>query len=597
MRIILLALLASAACSATGDMMDPDRDPGPKGDNPNEVDGGVDGEVSLALAEPVWRISSPAGMKQLPEEDVSTGGDVHFKIRGWEQTAAASSATGATSLKIIPRRGTHIPLAILGETSNTRSLIWVLSPIGVWWSNPIVWDDAVVDTQGRVLYHMLEGGLLSTTWTQAPVGTSLRIEPSAAPAEVSPGVYDLGGLRFRVVSGTVATDGTAINVTPTAEGTIQILCYGDSLYDTAEVNLVGALTTPAPGHVSVVPGPVVEKHVRFRSNALAMDSVLALGTTPTTELGPVLNADTTEIWIGSGTEATGWRMYSLATKIIKMMGPLCMRRMRYLARDEDPANLVSTQTFNYYVFSPRGTVTLWSVGRITEPYSISLVRGQSDLLLAEFPATENDYSEDLVNGRNVMSTRTAWAWDETTIIEASAMTANAQLSHTGIEGNSVDGGWRHVVNGPLSSFAVGGPGGFAPKTPPTGSYHFTVGDAMQAVFPTFSVFHRLRSWTGAWSQRENRIASLKAGVSTIFGSIKVLHNTDKLAAGSTFEVNQMVKMTDGAPEAATTLYDRYALPDATPKRLGMLDLDQGAEPTAPWDLAITGDKVGIVFAH
>ena len=48
-----------------------------------------------------------------------------------------------------------------------------------------------------------------------------------------------------------------------------------------------------------------------------------------------------------------------------------------------------------------------SVGRITEPYRLSLQRG---VVLADFPSTDNDYSEDLAGGRDVMHTRTAWAF-------------------------------------------------------------------------------------------------------------------------------------------------------------------------------------------
>jgi hypothetical protein len=562
MRYLLLLGLTACASSVVAD------DPAPT------PDGGADAPTSPFA--PAWSYTSPAGMTQLPEHDIAVDGALELALRGFDQIASARS--GPDSLRIVPRRGALRPLQLLTETTNTRSLFWMLHPLGIVWHNSIVWQDGKVDAGNRVLYHLLEGGLLDATWSRAPDGSTLSVELSAPPIELANGLYQLGALRVRVVSGVAALAGAVLTISPQL-GSAQLLVYEDSVFDTVAVDAAGALLAPIAGKVSERAGAVVEKHVRFQSPILGIDQVLGLGDTPSTQPSAVLLADRAELYVGS---LEAWRISALAVKIIKT-GPLGMRRMRY-ARGP-----VGGQTFNFYVFSPRGTVTLWPVGRITTPYRISRF---ADVTLVDFPGTDNDYSEDLPGGTNVMHTRAAWAWDDRTLVEAATLEANAALAHTGQEGNSVDGGWRHTASGPLASFAVGGAQGFTPTSVPTSAYRFDLGDAAFAVFPTFSVYHQQRAWSGAWADRANRVAALRNDATLFFGSIKALHNTDVLAAGSKLTISQV--MHGGAPgEDPLALHDRYTF--TGPLREGMLDLDRAAQPYASWDLAITGDEVGVVF--
>jgi hypothetical protein len=585
MRFALLAALIAACGPGDTSTGDPAEDQTPPG-------GKADSEPSVP--DRVWRFSSPAGLQQLSEEDVAHTDSARFAIRGWDQVATIASPDGTATVRIVPRRGALAPRRILTEATGNRSLAWLLTPLGVVWHNPVLWDDGVVQSPGRLLYHLVEGGLLATTMTGVADGTTLTAELSQSPTSIDPTVFELGGIRLRVVAGTPSVTGNVLSIAPVAN-TVQLIGYTDAFYDTAEVNAIGALTTPVDGRVSVLPGAVAEKHIRFKSEALGLDTVIGLGSTPLDGPGPVVLADRATLFVGTGAETSGWRIVSLSVKIIKE-GILGMRRMRYHQPDEAAGTSVGGQTFNFYVFSPRGTVTLWTVGRITEPYELSLyTAGTSNVVLAHFPATENDYSEDLSTGHNAMSTHTAWAFDHDTLIEGSALQANAPLHHTGEEGNSVDGGWRNVVIGTFDKVLVGGAGGFTQKTPPANNYRYDNGDATQAMFSAFSVFHRQRSWTGAWSERPNRIASLKMPTGAIFGHMKSLHNTDVLAAGSRFEVNQVVSTRTGVVPDPSQLYTEYAL-DGVPLRNGMLDLDHGAMIRASWDLAIRGDQVSVVIA-
>jgi hypothetical protein len=326
---------------------------------------------------------------------------------------------------------------------------------------------------------------------------------------------------------------------------------------------------------------VTGSHVRFQSPLLGIDRVLGIESTASNEPGPTLLADRAEL---HGGDPSGWRISSLAVKIIKT-GPIGMRRMRYANGTN-----VGGQTFNFYVFSPRGTVTLWPVGRIVEPYRLSRY---GDVMLADFPATSNDYSEDLVTGRDVMTTRAAWAFDARTLVEAATLTSRVALTHTGQEGNSVDGGWRHTATGPLASLAVGNGAAFVAMPVATGSYRFDAGDSLHATYPDFSVFHHLRAWSGAWGERADRVASLRSAATIYFGAIKDLHQNEVLPANSVLSVSQVLHV-DAPDVDPATLRARYALGDA-PLRDAMLDLDGGAEPTAPWDLAISDNHVGVVF--
>lgn len=569
---LLPILVVLAGCAASTDVADekpdPDAPPTPGTDEP---------------AGATWSMTSPAGIQQLPERDVAVAGEIELALRGWEQIATASAIDGSAGLSIVPRRAGRRPLPLLAEPTTNRTLVWMLTPIGVFWHNPIVWDDGKVDTDGRVLYHVLEGGVLSATWTRPPEDVSFSVELSAPPTQLDAGLYRVGPLRVRVVAGTPVATGNTLDVAP-AGSVLQLLVYADPLLDGAAVNAAGALTKRIPGFVFEVPGPVAEKHVRVQSATLGLDTFLALGTSTSDTPGPTLFLDRGELAVGD----SGWRITALAAKIIKD-GVIGMRRMRYAHTAG-----VGSQTFNFYVFSPRGTVTLWPVGRVTAPYRLSLFEhGAARVVHADFPATSNDYSEDLPMGRDVLQTRTAWAWDETTLVEASAMRATQRIAHTGQEGNSVDGGWRHTITGPLSQFFVGDANGFVPTTvPAAGAYRYDDGDALYAVYPAHAVFHRQRAWTGAWEDRASRVAALKLGATIYVGSIKDLHRTDSLAAGSTLAINQVIHVDDVASDPAA-LHERYEL--TAPLRDGMLDLDRGAVPTAPWDLAVTTDTRTVVF--
>ncbi|HEX5064407.1 MAG TPA: hypothetical protein VFV99_33760 [Kofleriaceae bacterium] len=545
--------------------------------SPNDAPADAVGDSDVSTFAPTWSYTTPDGFTQSPEEDIAITGSLQLGVRGFDQIASATA--GTESLRIVPRRASLGPLPLLTEPLNNRVLVWMLEPLGVIWHNPIVWQDGTSDAESRVLYHVVEGGLLDATWSHAVDGTALSIEMTSPAHELATGLYELGALRVRVVTGTATLANRLLIVTPQL-GSAQVLVYSDDVYDSAAVDAAGALLTPLPGKVSERSGPVVEKHVRFQSQILGIDHVFGLGDTPSPNASPVLVADRGELYVGS---PDGWRISALATKIIKT-GPLGMRRMRY-AR----AGSIGGQTFNFYVFSPRGTVTLWPVGRITRPYRISQF---GDVTLADFPGTDNDYSEDLPNGTNVMHTHTTWAWDASTLVEASTLEANATLAHTGMEGNSVDGGWRHTATGTLTSFAVGGAQGFAPKTLGPTAYRYDTGDAAFALYSTFSVYHQQRAWSGAWADRPDRVAALQLASTIYFGSIKALHNTDVLPAGSKLTVSQVLHAGDTTDDPAA-LHARYTLSE--PLRDGMLDLDLDAKPQAPWDLAIAGDERGVVF--
>ena len=169
------------------------------------------------------------------------------------------------------------------------------------------------------------------------------------------------------------------------------------------------------------------------------------------------------------------------------------------------------------------------------------------------------------------------------------------LSHTGQEGNSVDGGWRHIVTGPLSRFSVGDAIAFTPTPPGRSAYRYDPGDSAQVVIGELGVFHHMRAWTGAWSERANKVASLALGDTLYYGAIKDLHAGEVLPRWSELQINDVVSITTGDPPDPAMLRTRYALPADTPLRDGMLDLDLGARARAPWDLATSGGVAQVTF--
>lgn len=518
-------------------------------------------------------------------------------LRGWEQTAAVRSADGAVSARIVPAQGARRPLAILGETKGSRSLDWMPTPLGALWFNRVTWDDGSVG-EGRLLYHILDGGLLDVTWSGAPADAALEVALSAAPAAVAGGVFKLGPIRLRVVSGSVASSGSTLTVGPAA-GKLQVLVYADPIYDAADVDAVGGLRVPAPGHVVESPGPVTERSERFVSDVLGLDVVLAVDPATPTPVGPVLRADDCHLLVDPPGRK-GWRLGCLAVKIVKS-GPLGLRRLFYAHDGPAPGISLGGQTFNFYVFSPRGTVTLWSVGRVVEPYQIGWDQAHG-VAFVRFPATESDYSEDLAAGLGALRTATVWAWDGSTLLEAIAMDTTAALKQTGVEGNSIDGGWRHVAGGAAPTLLrYGGAGGFTDvpgaASPPAG-YRYQPGDGVQVVYDGFSVFHRRRAWDGAWGASADRIAWFLAGSGSAaqlyYGFVKALRQGDVLPAGSHIEVSQVVRVEPGAAPAVADLHARFALPPGTPMRQGLLDLDRGGTTSAPWDIGLSGGDVRVV---
>ncbi len=544
-----------------------------------------------------WFSSSPQGMVQEPGYDTFLQDGLTFNLRGYEQMVEVTDSN--TTLSVKPKNGDLYPINFLTESSNFRSTAWYVTPLSDLWYDKIVWSDGTEDT-GKTMYHVLENGLLNVYSNSNQSVLELQ---SSAPIHNSSNIYTTGNMRVRVIKGYASVSSNTLTISPSA-GEMQIVVYARNFFDDKPVNVLGALTTEYPGEVVETTGYVKQKHARVQAGSI--DKYLAVDPVNFTDTGllyryenPTGLADAVSISMAGDTFTyPRWHILVRAVKNIKSDTYIRANRRIQYEYLKDVDSYLTGQTFNFYVFTDIGTQTLWSVGRIREPYSV--YHYPDGKYVFHFPKTNYDHSEHGV-GIEATTTKATWAFDDSTgeLIEGLEIKANMDLEHTGEEGQSIDGGWRHVTKGTATEKGTkyrDSSGSWVLDSTIRTSWPYYLYPEGNGAFAIMSdsdsvrAYAQQRHWSGYWENRADQVAFYNHQDNKIyFGSMKDLHNDDITPAGSVMEMSTVYRgeATSDVPtdSEAESYYQNYVVPDGVAMTDGLVNLSSSSANTnSDWDV-------------
>ncbi|MDE1855503.1 MAG: PGF-pre-PGF domain-containing protein [Candidatus Micrarchaeota archaeon] len=577
-----------------------------------------------------WSFSSPTGMMQDPVfYDTYAYNGLTFQLHGWNLTSDV--VNGINSIQIVPVNalGGFPTNGLIGQASTVSTstqhsgeatrLPWLLTPLGDFRWGPVLWAGNVVDT-GNTLMDMLQGGLLNVYYANVPTGYVIQWKSgnANAPTSIGSGIYTLGGIRIKVITGSVGALSTTTSVSPTS-GTIQFVVYNDTLFDTNSLDLLGAVNSVTPA-ANTIPDVVVENNrftkeksmeVTLTNFAVTSDYIAVNPGTDTAGNGLYLldngvlvnNAGQyfyPGLYVINATAQSTDKKWDVTTQVESANRGTGAGTYRHLYPNFADARF-TTSTFNIYGSFAEGTETKWDVGRIVQPYTISYYPS-SGTLLYYFPQASDD-AQNSASLANVVNTVVTWAFQDSnhTWIETGNWIANVGITLTGEGGNSVDMGYRHWLSNlgsgtPQEYLAenIINPIGWTVKSSPSGGYFYPVGNAGYNIGPvsTDSYFTLGRYWKGATSvATSNVIAEFQTTNQYVLGFMRNF-SSGSLSAGESWT-------TDGAAVAyananiptydnANAMYQKFnnAVPNTQTYTLnGMVDLSGGGAYTDyAWDI-------------
>jgi PGF-pre-PGF domain-containing protein len=576
-----------------------------------------------ALPEVVgWSFSSPNGMVQDPaSHDTYTYNGLTFNLYGWNFTSVV--ANGVNSIQIVPVNALGgIPAnGLLGQASTVSTatqhdleasrLPWQLTPLGDFRWGTILWSGNVIDT-GNMLMDVLQGGLLNVYYANVPSGYTIQLKSGTAnvPTSLGSSIYTLGGIRIKVVTGTVGTLGTTTSVSPVAN-TIQFVVYNDTLFDTNSLDLLGAVNSISPP-ANTIPDVVVENNrftkeksmeVTLTNFAVANDYIAVNPSTDTAGSGLYLLDNGVEpnggvyfgLFVINATTQSTASKWDVSTLVESINSHGMVRALHPFFGD----GAFATQTFNIYGSFSTGTQTLWEVGRITQPYTISYYPS-SGTTLYYFPQASDDAG--YIDTPNVVNTVVTWGFQDSnhTWIETGNWIANIAITLTGKNGDSVDMGYRNWLSNlgsgtPTEYLAQNAinPVGWTVKLNPSGGYFYPSGNAGYNIGPagTDSYFTIGRYWQGMFANIGNVIAEFQGTNQYILGFMKNF-SSGTMLAGNTFVTDAATVAYENANvptfDNANAIFQQFnnAVPGTQTYTLnGMIDLSSGGAYTDyAWDI-------------
>jgi PGF-pre-PGF domain-containing protein len=576
-----------------------------------------------ALPEAVgWSFSSPNGMVQDPAlYDTYTYNGLTFKLYGWNFTSVV--ANGVNSIQIVPVNALGgIPAnGLLGQASTVSTatqhdleasrLPWQLTPLGDFRWGTILWSGNVIDT-GNMLMDVLQGGLLNVYYANVPSGYTIQLKSGTAnvPTSLGSSIYTLGGIRIKVVTGTVGTPGTTTSVSPVAN-TIQFVVYNDTLFDTNSLDLLGAVNSISPP-ANTIPDVVVENNrftkeksmeVTLTNFAVTNDYIAVNPSTDTAGSGLYL--------LDNGVEPNGGVYFGLFVINATTQSTASKWDVPALVESINSHGMVralhpffgdgafATQTFNIYGSFSTGTQTLWDVGRITQPYTISYYPS-SGTTLYYFPQASDDAG--YIDTPNAVNTVVTWGFQDSnhTWIETGNWIANIAITLTGKNGDSVDMGYRNWLSNlgsgtPTEYLAQNAinPVGWTVKLNPSGGYFYPSGNAGYNIGPagTDSYFTIGRYWQGMFANIGNVIAEFQGTNEYVLGFMKNF-SSGTMLAGNIFVTDAATVAYENANvptfDNANAIFQQFnnAVPGTQTYTLnGMIDLSGGGAYTDyAWDI-------------
>lgn len=534
----------------------------------------------------LWKFTSPQGMVENPGYDSYVKDGLTFKIFGWKYSA--SVADSSNTLTITPMKNGSPPVDV--SRGQQIGLAWILTPMSDLFQSPIRWSSGA--DPGLTVYNLLETGLLDVYFSNVSSGVSFQLSSSSQPSKITDSIYQVGSIRIRVISGTVSQSGNALTISASS-GTIQFVVYARNVFDDAQIDELGAIKSPTPNEVVESSGFTQEKSERIKITKMNLDKYIAINPSTPASKGLLVQNSVMYVTDSSGNINSNWGFGTYTVSYTKS-GVLSIRNMNYFF-----GGIFSTQTFNFYLSTSRGTQTFWSIGRITQPYSVYYYP-QTDVHVFSFPETQDDGAQDGFM-TNAITTNVVLAFQDSTktLITAENFKANVNLQQTGEAGNSIDPGWRHVLTTPAGDIKaiLVRSGSWSTRSNPSGGYTYASGNAAFNVGGSSRYFTMKRLWQGYWQNSPDVIASyvnVQAN-NNIVGFMKSVGSVTP--AGSTITVNHVTKLdsTGAIPSSseAEATYQKYSIPSGVPTINGMIDLSSpNALTNADWDIGnVNGEPI------
>lgn len=559
---------------------------------------------NISIQDYEWKFTSPTGMVQNAGYDTYSKDSLNFTIKGWQ--ASAKVDDGPNYINITPMNGATNPWNILTDGTNGFGINWAILPLSDIWASNVSWSGTTVDT-GYTVYNLLETGVLSIYWGNAGSGRKFELIGSSNFANPSANIYTLGNMRVRVVTGTPTLSANNLTVTPSGS-TIQILVYNRTLFDTASVNQLGALTTAQAGEVVETTGYVKEKHTRYILPWLNIDKYLAIDPVNNMSTGLVANGTTLYFSDSSGNFYMGWGVSFGAQNGPKNGYPRAVKTLGISlngASGSGVYNIYANQT----TCGGRYTMTFASVRRVTKPYSIYYYPKFNQSVFY-FSESINDCSEDLATITNMTRHEVVFAFQYTptksTVIEGLKIEALKDIGHTGEEGYSIDVGWRHdaAMTSPKFKYR-NSTGAWLLDTAWSDAapyYKYPEGNGGYPI-TTQRSFVTNRHHSGQWGNRANEIAYWMSSTNqhVWFGPMKDIHSTDIMPAGAVMNTSGVYTVepnsTVPSDSEAESEYLTFQIPSTVVlTKMGLVNLTHpNATTNNTWDVGIDSNGEPRIF--
>lgn len=568
--------------------------------------------MAIGIIPPHWEFDTPTGMIEPVEKVTYTHDGLDFTIWVWKQYGEVTDGIETATIKIRNTAGGGMDPLDLTTEATGRFIAEAILPLGALWKHRAVWTDSSQDS-GNLMMFLAKTGFLNTLYTNAPANREFRVDGSNNWANPSANIYTLGNLRVRVVKGTPALAGTRITVTPDGSNKIQIMIYNRSAFDSYPLNEMGAITSATADEIRQVAGYYKEIHMRVVDSDMGLDTYMAINPSISEPKGLLVkfyrDAANPYHYLFFGIAGANFAnqflfLRSLYTGI--KGGQLVSCRRYYYTTKADTTNpRFLTQTFNHYPVIFGTSWTFWTAQRVVQPLTFKFYKTDpAEILLLYFPECRGDFDEANAARDDVTTTKAVLVASNYKIITGLKYTNNVLFDVRGENGNSIDGGHRHLLYG-IGGFGdvkyLNG-GVWTHVANVDGGYWYSTGQAIWGISPESSIryFTMMRHWSG-WAEAKTDRVSYFGTINGIWACLnKALYDPDNRAADSVSRHGMCVVFQESGsiPSDAegNTLYNDYTHPVGVAFEDGLVDLDAGVPDTnLDWDVGYDADGDPQIF--
>lgn len=569
---------------------------------------------------PTWTFTTPTNMLEYPLFTNYTYDGLEFKIRGWEQFCEVTDGSEIVTAK--PYDGAQYPLNISSEGTNTRWLGWMLTNLGNFWSDEVIWADLTEDT-AECLFSLLPNGIMTLFYESIPAGHQFKISSSTGAgsnwANTSNTIFTVGDIRVNVIEGNSSTSTTMLTVNASASSKIHVSLYNRQFFDGKAINELGALDGTYPDEVVFRSSYYKENSLHINYVDSSIDTYLVVNPVTTMMTGlqlfqneslPVQDryfnfgvADSS-----NGNMFTHIPIMSIPAKIIDNHAlHHAQRRWWIQASYLSPyTSLMGNLLFKWYGFAD---ASIAAVSRITDEITIKYYSSSNSLLLY-FPVTVGDRHEG--NGtadvygetQNIITSKVVWAFRDYEFIEGFYQYVNLYFDIDGEIGNAISGGWKNRLIGSNTpkDIKYRDNGGVWSSETPAGSWTWRAGNGIFNMLhndDSQRQYHQCRNWDGVFSGRTWQVCDIRQVNNQDSGFQVNIVRADNLTAGDEVfgNLRYIWEENSSVPSDAHAeyYYDTWDL-SGVAFIDGLVDLtDDTASTNASWDLGYDSDGNPQIF--